>query len=54
MVAALALCSLGMQYRTWAMICLIPLTFAGLALVHARAASRGQGTGWLTYFMSPG
>lgn len=49
-VAALALFSLGLRYRTWAMICLIPLTFAGLALVHARAASRGQGKGWLTGF----
>jgi hypothetical protein len=50
MVAALALFSLGTQYRTWAMICLIPLTFAGLALIHARAASRGRGSGWLTIF----
>ena len=49
-IAALALASLGMQYRTWAMICVIPLTFAGLALVHARAESRGQGRGWLTGF----
>jgi len=49
-VAALALSGLGLQYRTWAMICLLPLTFAGLALVHARAAVRGRGTGWLTGF----
>jgi hypothetical protein len=49
-VAALALFSLGMQYRTWGMICLIPLTFAGLALIHARAVSRGRGSGWLTVF----
>lgn len=48
--AALALSSVGVQYRTWAMICLLPLTFAGLALVHARAAVRGQGTGWLAVF----
>ena len=47
---ALALATVGMSYRTWAMICLLPLTFAGLALVHARAASRGQGTGWLAGF----
>ena len=32
------------------MICLLPLTFAGLALVHARAVIRGQGAGWLTTF----
>jgi hypothetical protein len=49
-VAAIALASLGVQYRTWAVICLLPLTFAGLALVHARAQSRGQGRGWLTGF----
>jgi len=49
-VAALALFSLGLRYRTWAMACLIPLTFAGLALVHARAAVRGQGAGWLAGF----
>ena len=46
----IALASLGAEYRTWAMICALPLTFAGLALVHARAAHRGQGKGWLTGF----
>ena len=49
-VAAMALASLGLGYRTWAVICVIPLTFAGLALIHARAESRGQGRGWLTGF----
>ena len=49
-VGAIALSSLGMAYRTWAIICLVPLTFAGLALVHARAEARGQGKGWLTGF----
>jgi len=49
-VAALALSSQGVHYRTWAMICLIPLTFAGLALIHARAELRGRGSGWLTGF----
>jgi hypothetical protein len=48
--AALVFSSVGEQYRTWAMICLLPLTFAGLALVHARAAIRGRGAGWLTGF----
>ena len=37
-LVAIALASLGMEYRTWALICLIPLSFAGLALVHARVA----------------
>jgi hypothetical protein len=49
-LGAIALASMGAQYRSWAMICLLPLTFAGLALVHARAAWRGQGGGWLTGF----
>jgi hypothetical protein len=49
-LATVALASLGVQYRTWAMICVIPLTFAGLALMHARAESRGQGKGWLIGF----
>ena len=41
-VAAIALWGLGEQYRTWAMICLLPLTFAGLALIHARVEALGQ------------
>jgi hypothetical protein len=49
-LGVIALASLGAEYRTWAMICALPLTFAGLALVHARAAHRGQGKGWLTGF----
>ena len=49
-LAALALASLGAEYRTWAVIALIPLHFAGLALVHARVAWRGQGSGWLVGF----
>ena len=44
------LASMGASYRTWAMICVIPLMFAGLALVHARAEVRGQGKGWLAVF----
>ncbi|MEH6570493.1 MAG: hypothetical protein V7709_15535 [Halioglobus sp.] len=47
---ALALVASGVEYRTWAVIFAVPLTFAGLALVHARAALRGQGSGWLTGF----
>jgi hypothetical protein len=50
MVLAIGLFALGMDYRTWAGIFVVPLTFAGLALVHARAALRGQGSGWLTGF----
>ncbi len=47
---ALGVFALGSEYQTWAMILMVPLTFAGLALVHARAKRRGQGTGWLTGF----
>jgi hypothetical protein len=47
---AIGLSSLGASYRTWALICLIPLSFAGIALVHARVAYRGQGVGWLVGF----
>ncbi|MFV0277362.1 MAG: hypothetical protein ACK5HY_09285 [Parahaliea sp.] len=49
-VPGLLLASLGMEYRTWAVMCLIPLNFAGIALVHARVAWRGQGSGRLTVF----
>ena len=49
-LATLALSSAGPQLRAWAMICMIPLTFAGIALVHANAEARGRGTGWLTGF----
>ena len=49
-VAAIALWGLGEQYRSWAMICLLPLTFAGLALIHARVEALGQSTGGLTWF----
>jgi hypothetical protein len=49
-LVALVLTGLGLEYRTWAMICLIPLTFSGLALLHAHADMRGRGTGWLTGF----
>jgi len=47
---ALGVFALGSEYQTWAMILMVPLTFAGLALVHARAKRRGQGTGWLAGF----
>ncbi|PLW68621.1 hypothetical protein [Pseudohalioglobus lutimaris] len=49
-MAAVALSALGMEYRTWAVIALLPLSFAGLALVHARVHWKGQGTGWLVGF----
>lgn len=49
-LVGLVLAAGGLQYRTWGMIFLVPLTFSGLALVHARARWRGHGTGMLTGF----
>ncbi len=49
-IVALVLYGLGTQYRTWMVSCLIPLTFAGLALIHTRLELRGRGRGWLTGF----
>ena len=49
-LGAVALAAMGPAYRTWAVICVLPLAFVGLALVHVRVALRGQGTGWLVGF----
>lgn len=49
-VAGVGVAALGLEYRTWAVAVMMPLTFAGLALVHARVSARGQGTGWLVGF----
>jgi hypothetical protein len=49
-LVAVAISALGAEYRTWAIIGMLPLSFAGLALVHARVRSRGQGSGWLFGF----
>ncbi len=46
----LGVSSLGLEYRPWAVIFALPLSIAGLGLVHARAAYRGFGTGYLTVF----
>ncbi len=46
----LGVSSLGLEYRPWAVLFALPLSVAGLALVHARAAYRGYGTGYLTLF----
>lgn len=50
LLAALGLLSQGVEYRAWAVICLVPLTFAGLALLHARLAMKGRGAGILVGF----
>ncbi|MEM8661863.1 MAG: hypothetical protein AAGF35_13340, partial [Pseudomonadota bacterium] len=49
-LAAIAVSSLGAQYGTWAMMCMMPLAFAGISLVHAWVAARGRGAGWIAGF----
>lgn len=49
-MGAILLASMGPDYRTWAVICVLPLAVAGFALVHARAVWRGTGNGWLIGF----
>ena len=51
LVALLLLVSMANhEFRPWAALFAIPLCVAGLGLVHARAAFRGQGSGYLTLF----
>jgi hypothetical protein len=40
--------SFGIAYRSWAAMLLVPVTVIGFALVHAWAAQRGHGRGWLS------
>lgn len=47
-LGAVAIASLGLEYRSWAAALLVPLTVAGFALLHARARHRGQGSFWLS------
>ncbi|MEM1111660.1 MAG: hypothetical protein AAGI11_07115 [Pseudomonadota bacterium] len=49
-LGSIAVAALGTQYGTWAVVFMVPLSFAGLALVHARAASRGWGTTGMSVF----
>ncbi|MEM8563247.1 MAG: hypothetical protein AAGF57_13475 [Pseudomonadota bacterium] len=49
-LAGIAISSLGPQYGTWAIICVLPLALAGVALVHAWVAARRRGVGWLVGF----
>lgn len=50
LLIALALVSLDTQLGSWSMVLMVPLMFAGLALVHARVHHKGQGSGWLLGF----
>jgi hypothetical protein len=49
-VLMLLVSTFGLDYRPWAVLFAVPLSIAGLAFVHARAAHRKLGTGWLTVF----
>lgn len=49
-LGGVAIAALGVEYRSWAVTGMMPLNFAGLALVHARVNARGQGAGWLFGF----
>jgi hypothetical protein len=49
-VLVLAASTLGLEYRPWAVMFAVPLAIAGLGLVHARAAYRGYGGGYLVLF----
>ncbi|MEE4658819.1 MAG: hypothetical protein V2J89_00010 [Halieaceae bacterium] len=40
--------SLGLEYRPWAAMFALPLSLAGLGLIHARAAHRKQGVAYIT------
>ncbi len=50
LLLVLGVSSLGLGYRPWAVLFALPLSIAGLALVHARAAYRGYGAAYLTLF----
>lgn len=49
-LGAAAVFAAGTGLRSWGMALLLPLTFCGLALVHARIHTRSQGGAWLAGF----
>jgi hypothetical protein len=49
-LGVLALSSLGLEWSIWAMLGLVPLTFAGIGLVHARARARHWSTAAVALF----
>lgn len=49
-VVMLMISTIGSDYRPWAVLFAMPLSIAGLAFIHARAAHRKLGTAWLTVF----
>ena len=49
-VSGLMIASAGMQYRVWAVLTALPLTLAGIALVHYKVWQRGRGAQPLVFF----
>jgi hypothetical protein len=49
-LGVLALSSMGLAWSIWAMLGLVPLTFAGIGLVHARARARNWSTAAVVLF----
>ena len=49
-VLMLLVSTYGLEFRPWAVLFAVPLTVTGLGFIHARAARRNLGTGWLTVF----
>lgn len=50
LIGAVALAGMGLEYRSWAVIVMLPLMFAGLGLLHAWVVRRGRGRGLLVGF----
>jgi hypothetical protein len=46
----LVVSTFGLEYRPWAILFALPLSVAGLGFIHARAAHRKLGVGWLSVF----
>lgn len=50
LVLTLLVGTFGLEYRPWAVLFAVPLSVMGLGFIHARAARRNLGVGWLTVF----
>lgn len=49
-LASVGIASLGVEYRSWASVLLVPLIFSGFALAHAYAGWRNHSSVWLGLF----
>lgn len=50
LVLGFAVASLGIEYRVWGVLAALPLTIAGIALVHYKVYQRGRGSQSLVFF----